>query len=91
MNTTKNIIKEPSHKEEPKPAVEKPPVPAKEIPAPHIEGRAVINPPVEGESTNEKLLRILRNARERLRGRGMPELDVELDEQISEVEGWGDK
>ena len=28
---------------------------------------------------------------ERLRGRGMPELDAEIEEQISEVESWGDK
>ena len=43
---------------------------------------------VEGESKNEKILRILRNARKRLQSQGMPELDVELDELIAEVEGW---
>ena len=43
------------------------------------------------ETTNERVLRILRKCRERLQSQGVPELDVEVDELIAEVEGWGDK
>jgi hypothetical protein len=45
--------------------------------------------PAARETTNAKLLRVITIARERLRGRGMPELDIELDELIEEIRGWG--
>jgi hypothetical protein len=58
---------------------------------PAAQAASVIEPPVEEESSNQRLLRVIRTARERLRGRGMPELDVELDELIEEMKGAGDK
>lgn len=55
--------------------------------------RAVVpepdKPKPPSETKNERILRIIKLARERLRGRGSPELDVEVDELIAEVEGWG--
>ena len=38
--------------------------------------------PKARETTNARILRIVTAARERLRGRGMPELDAEIDELI---------
>ena len=44
--------------------------------------------PKARETTNARILRIVTAARERLRGRGMPELDAEIDELIEEIKGW---
>ena len=52
-----------------------------------VEHKKEISPPAEDQSA--KILRILKSSRERLRGRGMPELDGEVDELISELEGGG--
>ena len=54
-------------------------------PAPKPEPAA----PKARETTNQRILRIVSSARERLRGRGMPELDAEIDELIEEIKGWG--
>ena len=77
MMTTKNIIKEPEDQ------------PKSNYPGPRVEdpqpGPVAAK---KGESKNERILRVLRNAAKRLKSQGMPELDVELDELIKEVEGW---
>jgi hypothetical protein len=38
------------------------------------------------EDQSERILRILKTSRSRLQGRGMPELDIEVDELIKELE-----
>ena len=38
------------------------------------------------EDQSEKILRVLKTARVRLQGRGMPELDIEVDQLIGELE-----
>ena len=100
MMTTKNIIKEPEKKSEPKKEAAAPspatsgylsPAQAAAKEARETSPRNIIEPPVEDETTNQRLLRVIRTARERLRGRGMPELDIELDELIEEIKGWGEK
>lgn len=78
MMTTKNIIKEPEEKQ-----------PKSNYPGPRVEDPQPGPVPAnKGETKNERILRILRNSRKRLQSQGMPELDVELDELIKEVEEW---
>ena len=54
-------------------------------PAPVVGARAD-KPDKPKEDQDDKILRILKGARIRLQGRGMPELDIEVDELIGELE-----
>lgn len=78
MMTTKNIVKEPEKAEvtAPKATLHDEP---QTLPAP---------PPPKPESDYQKAYRMLKDSRERLRGRGMPELDVEIENFLKTINSW---
>ena len=58
------------------------------------QGGAAPAPAVKGgvkEAQDDRVLRVLMGAKVRLQGRGMPELDVELNELIADLQGEGKK
>lgn len=79
MMTSKNIVKEPPKE------VAAPKAPLQDEPQ-QLPAQPPGKPP--GESDYQRAYRMLQEARERLRGRGMPELDIEIDSFLQQINSW---